>query len=90
MPDPKTLKVGDRVKFVSLPEEWKTPGYLLPAEDAAFMKAMVARTWPSRVYKIEEDGAPWIAARMKQRGIMHHHSWGIYEETGWRLVRKRC
>lgn len=89
MPDPKKLKVGDRVKFVSLPDEWKAPGYFVHAETAAFMKAMVARTWSSRVNMIGEDGYPWIDARMKNRGIVYYHGWGIYEKTGWRLVRKR-
>lgn len=28
MPDPKTLKVGDKVKFVALPEEWSAPAVL--------------------------------------------------------------
>ena len=29
MPDPKSLRVGDRVRFVSLPEEWDDPGYVV-------------------------------------------------------------
>ena len=89
MPDPKKLKVGDRVKFVALPDEWDAPRYSTPDEDVAFMKAMIARTWPSRVCRIDESGFPWIEARMRNRSRIVYHGWGIYENTGWRLVRKR-
>lgn len=89
MPDPKKLKIGDRVKFVSLPDEWKAPKYFVHAESVAFMEAMIARTGSSRVNMIGEDGCPWIDARVKNKGVMEHHSWDIREESGWRLVRKR-
>ena len=89
MPDPKKLKVGDKIKFVALPEEWNVPGITLHAEDLAFMKKMIKRKWQSRVYRISEDGYPWSRARMKKRGRFEYHEWGIYEKTGWRLVRKR-
>lgn len=89
MPDPKSLKVDDRVRFIALPDEWERPGYQLPKESLAFMKAMIKRTWSSRVYMIDEYGTPWIEARMRQRGRYVHHSWGILESTGWRKVVRR-
>jgi hypothetical protein len=45
MPDPKSLKVGDRVRFVSIPTEWSAPGYVVPREDMTFMKRMIKRRW---------------------------------------------
>ena len=68
MPDPKTLEVGDRVRFVALPDEWQTPGITLPGEDVAFMKAMVARTWPSRVYWIDGKRDPLDKSAPQEEG----------------------
>lgn len=87
MPDPKKLKVGDRVKFVAMPDEWEDPRYTVLPDSIAFMKTMIARTWPSRVSRIDEFGTPWICARIRKDGRLEYHSWGIYEKTGWRVVR---
>lgn len=89
MPIPLELKVGDRVRFVSLPEEWKQPGYSIQRESVAFMKRMVKRTSPARVAMIDEYGTPWIFAQTIERGKKHYHSWAITEATGWRLVIPR-
>ena len=89
MPDPKCLKVGDLVRFTALPDEWSRPGFTVHRESVAFMRAMIRRTWPSRVAEIDDYGQPWIHARLRLRGRLHHHSWGIMESTGWHLVRHR-
>lgn len=86
MPDPKQLNVGDRVKFVSMPEEWQAPGYCVHSESVEFMQVMISRRWPSRVYEIDEYGTPWIAARIRKDEHIEHHTWGIFEKTGWRLI----
>jgi len=88
MPDPKSLNVGDRIRFVSLPDEWQAPGYTVLDEDVEFMKTLIARGRPSRVYEIDEYGTPWIAARIHVDGQSEDHYWGIFERTGWRLVRR--
>src|SRR5579871_6620282 len=54
MPNPQSLKVGDFIRFISIPEEWSRPGYLVSASSRAFMKAMIKRGRPSRVYEIDE------------------------------------
>jgi hypothetical protein len=89
VPDPKCLKVGDLVRFMALPDEWSRPGYTVHLESVAFMRAMIRRAWPSRVVEIDEYGQPWIHARLRVRGRLHYHSWGIMESTGWSLVRRR-
>lgn len=89
MPEPKQLKIGDRIKFVSLPEEWQDPKSLVTEEDIKFMKIMIVRRWPSRVCGIDEYGTPWIDARTRGKRGWEWHSWSIFEKTGWRLVAKR-
>lgn len=89
MPDPRTLKVGDKIRFISIPDEWSLPKYKVPRESKRFMNHMLMRRLSSRVYEIDEYGHPWIAARLKIKGKIEHHSWAIKESTGWRKVKKR-
>ncbi len=89
MPDPNSLKVGDLIRFVAIPEEWSHPDHTIRAESIAFMKAMLKRASPSRVASVGEDGTPWIHARLSVRGKFYYHCWAIMESTGWRQVRRR-
>lgn len=90
MPDPKGLKIGDRVRFVDLPEEWKRPGVGVPTSSATFLKILIARGRPCRIARVDEDGFPWIEARTRRRdGRVIHHSWCIFESSGWRKVERR-
>jgi len=89
VPDPKTLRVGDLVRFVSIPEEWSQPGYRILPESVEFMERMIQRAWPSRVYEIDEFGHPWIAAKFKDEDNNLSHHWAIMESIGWRRVRRR-
>ena len=89
MPDPRKLKVGDRIRFVAMPDEWSRPNYTLPREDRTFMKRMIGRRYPSRIYEIDERGIPWIMARIKHGDKTRLHMWGISESTGWRRVKQQ-
>lgn len=89
MPDPKSLRVGDRVRFVDLPEEWSQPNYVVHENSVEFMKRLIMRTWPSRVREIDERGYPWVSVKLKVGDTYEHHSWAIVESTGWRLVGHR-
>ena len=89
MQDPQELRVGDRVRFIALPEEWSRPGYTVHRSSISFMKMLIRRQFPSRVYQIDKYGTPWIAARIRRKGRIEYHTWGILEATGWRLVRRR-
>lgn len=88
--NPSKLKVGDLVRFTALPDEWNRGDLTLHKDSLVFMKTMIRRRFPSRVYEIDESGTPWIAARIRRRGRVEYHCWGIFESTGWRLVRRTC
>jgi hypothetical protein len=91
MLNPNTLKVGDRIRFTSLPDEWSKPGHGIHPDSISFMKRMLKRATPVRVTMIDEIGIPWIDAVTIERGKRHYHSWAITEKTGWRKIvpRKR-
>ena len=63
-------------------------GYVVMPESVLFMKAMLKRTWPSRIAEIDEFGSPWIHVRTI-RGKPQFHSWAIMESTGWRVLKRR-
>jgi hypothetical protein len=89
MPDPKKLKINDRIRFIDYPDEWNIPKYTVSRESKRFMKQMLRRKFSSRICKIDEYGHPWIAARFKVKGKIEHHSWRIVENTGWRKINRR-
>jgi hypothetical protein len=86
MPDPTQLKIGDRIRFISLPDEWSDPQRSLHRDSLVFMKRMIKRRYSSRVFKIDHCGYPWIKAKLRERSTVVHHYWCISESTGWRKV----
>lgn len=54
-----------------------------------FMKQMIKRTWPSRIYEIDEVGSLWIVARLDNKGSYEYHYRDITESAGWCLVKPR-
>ena len=89
MLDPRTLKVGDKIRFISMPDEWAELECHIPRESRRLMEHMLLRRFPSRVCQIDEHGWAGIAVRLRIDGKIEHHSWAIREKTGWRKVRRR-
>ena len=83
MPDPLKLKIGDRVRFVSLPEEWKNTEYFVHKDCRKFMSRLIKRNRSSRVCEMDDSGYPWIAARLRVGKRVEHHKWLITESSGW-------
>ena len=90
MPDPADLEVGDRIRFVALPDEWTAPGFSVHEESVEFMRTLVARRHSSRVARIDDRGTRWIEARTRDgEGRTHWHEWDVRERTGWVKVVPR-
>lgn len=90
MPDPRSLRVGDRIRFVAFPDAWSEPGYLVHAEDRAFLRDRIERRRVCRIARLDADGWPWFDGRtVDAEGRTVHHSWGVFESTGWERVRGR-
>ena len=89
MPDPNTLRVGDRIVFTGLPEEWADPRCFVPPESLTFMRRLIRRGRAARVYKVDPESGAWIRAILRLRGVRRYHAWLVSESTGWRLVSRR-
>ena len=85
MPDPKLLKVGDRIKYVTRPLEWIDPKFKVCEDDKKFLDAIIKRGYWQRIYEIDEYGNPWIEIRLKVDGKVQLHTWAIFEDSGWIL-----
>ena len=83
------LKVGDRVCFVRLPTFQGVPGGGLHPDTLRFYKKLIARGYPSRIYEIDEDGLPWIAAKFRRRNGKWEHHWLAINDDSWVLVKRR-
>ena len=54
------------------------------------MQALVARGLGQRIAWTDEQGYPWIRARVRDAsGELEWHEWGIFEATGWVRVEPR-
>ena len=85
MPDPKLLKVDDKIRYISRPLEWNNLKFRICEEDKIFLVAVIARGYWQRVYEIDEYGNPWIEIRLNVNGNIQVHTWAIFEESGWKL-----
>jgi hypothetical protein len=69
----RTLKVGDRVRLVEYPPEFR-PGYQIHPDTVSVYKKLIARGRSMRVYWLDHCGAPWIRCRFRRRnGQWEHH-----------------
>jgi hypothetical protein len=73
-PDPelwRRLRVGDRIRFVDLGSlKWN----ILHRETKQAYKYLRKRRRPVTVYKVDEDGLPWVHFRFRdKRGLGRHY-----------------
>lgn len=82
MPNPKTLRIGDKIKFIERPDEWKAPGFIIFPECTEFMDQLIKQTLICTIQEIDEFGQPWIHANVETSDT-EEHTWAIMEQTGW-------
>ena len=85
MPNPKNLRVGDRIKYVCRPREWSNINFRVCEDDKIFLDELIKRGYWQRVYEIDEYGYPWIYIRLSIKNKVEIHTWAIFEESGWIL-----
>lgn len=83
MPTPKKLQIGDWIKYVERPLEWKSKRFRVDKWDIEFLDKLIARGRWQRISTIDEYGNPWIQVRIKYDAKYEHHTWAILESSGW-------
>lgn len=83
------LRVGDRIRLIAEPPEWRRPGYHVPACTRRLVRRLIARGRPLRIREVDEWGAPWIQCRFRRPGEGWEHHFLAITEGGWVRVRGR-
>lgn len=84
------LKVGDRIRIVSVPGEGILD-YTIHRETKSIYRRLVARRTPVRIQWIDSDDQPWFVCKfLKKNGRFEEHWLGIFaDDDNWVLVKPR-
>jgi hypothetical protein len=87
----RTLRIGDRIRFLHMPKEWDHPGWFVPAETRRLFQRLVREKRPRRIAGIDDWGVPWIDLRPRRlrNGRVIHESLGIVEDCWVRVSPPR-
>lgn len=81
------LRVGDRIRLVAEPPEWRRPGYQLPPCTRRLWLLLMGCRRPLRVHEVDEWGAPWVRCRVRKPGCGWEHHHLAIVEGGWVRVK---
>ena len=88
--DWRKLRVGDRIRFVSMPSERTRPGYFVHRETLRVYRRLIERRRSVRVAFLDDWGhekAPWIRCQFRRKdGRIEYHSLMINHD-GWVRVK---
>lgn len=85
----RTLRVGERIRFVRVPAEFDRPGYVVARDTRRLFEHLVRRGRSHRIAWIDAWGLPYIDLRFRRvRGRRINESLGIHEAC-WVRVRPR-
>ena len=94
MPDPSTLKVGDRIRILSVPtaDAVDAAAKMRRADPFAqwtmrILQRLADRKDIVRIDTIDEYGQPWFSYHFRnKRGAWEYHSLAIMEPDSWELI----
>ncbi len=95
MPDPTTLKVGDRIRLLAVPEgdlkqrereiaegELDDPGWT-----ADTIERIIAQDAVVTIERIDEYDLPWFDYQLRRdHGMVEEHTIAIVDDESWELV----
>jgi hypothetical protein len=85
--DWRTLRVGDRIRFVAMPTGMGTHNCHQDTLDA--YQTLNERRRRVRIYRLDEWNMPWIRFRIRRPdGVWAHHGL-LINHDGWVRVRSR-
>ena len=86
MPDPKSLKVGDKIRFISIPLEWNESGFQVLPESKEFMNDLIKQNAVVVKIRIDEYCNPWFEVDICSGKSNGENSWAVFESSGWVFV----
>ena len=86
MPDPKSLKIGDKIKFISVPSEWNNPDFMLYPESKEFMDDLINQNAIVVINRIDEYQNAWFDVVIVSGKSKGENSWAVFESSGWVFV----
>jgi hypothetical protein len=90
--DWRKLRVGDRIRFVSIPAEFLRPGYRVHRDTLRVYQRLIDRRRPVRVASLEAWGkwpAPWIRCQFRRKDGSIEYHWLMINHDGWVRVKRR-
>ena len=96
MPDPKTLRVGDRIRILRVPEsdlrqrenEIAT-GSEMAGWTAGSIERIIAQSPVVRISQIDDDGCVWYdASIVGPDGTEEEHYLIVYDDDSWELANQ--
>ena len=91
-PNWKRLRVGDKVRIVSIPtgDQAQYERDKDPFTVRLFWRLIRKRSVIT-IFKIDEFGSPWFGYKFRNgRGTMEYHYLSIRDNESWVLVRPHC
>ena len=83
--DWKSLRVGDCIRFVSMPTGFSSDN--CHSETLQAYEVLIARRRPVRVYRLDDLNMPWIRFRVRDSdGVWYDHDL-LINHDGWVRVR---
>jgi len=84
-----TLRIGDRIRIICFPGDWNRPRYYVPSCTRRLYKRLIERRRSVRVYKIDDQGIPWINCKFRRKnGTWEYHYLAINDDI-WIRVKRR-
>jgi hypothetical protein len=86
MPDPKLLKVGDKIKYLSVPSEWGNPDLKVYPESREFMDDLINQGSIVVINRIDEYSNAWFDVVIFNGKSQGENTWAVFEMSGWIFV----
>lgn len=84
------LRIGDRIRILSVPGA-EIPNYVLLPETRSAYRKLISRGRSLRICEIDQYGQPWFQFRFRRKdGTWEHHSMCVTpDDDNWVLVKHR-
>ena len=86
----RTLRVGDRIRFVHMPSEFLRPGYVVHRDTRRVFQRLIERRRSVRICRLDEFKMPWIHCQFRLKDGRIEYHWLLINHDGWVRVKSRA